>query len=214
MPKNTFYNLDDEKRILIEEIATTEFAQFGYDQASVNNIVKKAGIAKGSFYQYFEDKKDLFNYLVTCVLAAKKIQYLAPVLSNPDQHDFFTLMHDMYTYGLAFASLNPENEQITTWIANNMNHPVVKDLYNTPIKESTDFFYNLVIQAQERGEIDANLDARYISHMIPKLAAATFEYCLEKNKHKKQSDFTIVSTDMQEAIDLMIDLLKSGLGKK
>ena len=214
MPKSTFYNLDDEKRLLIEEIAISEFAEHGYDQASVNNIVKKAGIAKGSFYQYFEDKKDLFNYLVTCVLAAKKIQYLAPVMTNPTQADFFTLLYDMCFYGLEFAHHNPEIEKITNWITNNIQHPVVRELYNTPIEESTDFFYQLIKQAQEKGEINKELDAKYISLIIPKLMTVTFDYCLENPDKKNQANIKSISGDILKSVELMITILKSGISEK
>ena len=59
MPKETFLNLPEEKRNRILDAAIQEFAANPYDVASISNIVRKVGIAKGSFYQYFEDKKDL-----------------------------------------------------------------------------------------------------------------------------------------------------------
>jgi AcrR family transcriptional regulator len=54
MPRATFVNLPQEKKKIIEETAIIEFASFGYDKASVNRIVEKCKIAKGSFYQYFD----------------------------------------------------------------------------------------------------------------------------------------------------------------
>ena len=65
MPKDTFYNLPDEKRALIEDVAMREFATCGYDKASISRIVDTCGISKGSFYQYFLDKKDLFKLWTT-----------------------------------------------------------------------------------------------------------------------------------------------------
>ena len=64
MPNPTFFNLPDAKRQGIVDCAIAEFAANDYDSASISNIVKQAKIAKGSFYQYFEDKKDLYLYLV------------------------------------------------------------------------------------------------------------------------------------------------------
>ncbi|MCB0240988.1 MAG: TetR/AcrR family transcriptional regulator, partial [Anaerolineae bacterium] len=77
MPKETFFNLPDDKRSLICDVAIEEFTEYLYDQASVNRIVAKAGIAKGSFYQYFEDKKDLYMYVLQ-VIAEKKLEYISP----------------------------------------------------------------------------------------------------------------------------------------
>ena len=64
MPKQTFLNLPEEKRKAFLEIALEEFADNDYNTASISKIVEKAGIAKGSVYQYFEDKQDLFMYLL------------------------------------------------------------------------------------------------------------------------------------------------------
>ncbi len=91
MPKETFLNLPQEKRELIENVAVHEFAEYGYDLASVNRIVAAAEIAKGSFYQYFEDKKDLFMFLMDQIVQ-KKIAYLSPIAFEPQAHDFFTLL--------------------------------------------------------------------------------------------------------------------------
>ncbi len=63
MPNQTVFNLPDKKRTKISELAIAEFANADYDNASISNIVKQAKIAKGSFYQYFEDKADLYLYL-------------------------------------------------------------------------------------------------------------------------------------------------------
>jgi TetR/AcrR family transcriptional regulator len=54
MPKQTFFNLPDEKRDLITDVVIDEFADNDYDKVSISRIVQRAGIAKGSFYQYFD----------------------------------------------------------------------------------------------------------------------------------------------------------------
>jgi len=99
MPKETFKNLPEEKRQLIEKVAIREFGTFGYDKASVNRIVDNCQIAKGSFYQYFDDKKDLFLYLIARV-NEKKLESVSPVFQNPQKYDFFTLIRSYLYPGL------------------------------------------------------------------------------------------------------------------
>jgi AcrR family transcriptional regulator len=41
-------------------IATKHFAERGFDRASLNDILAEAGLSKGSYYYYFDDKDDLF----------------------------------------------------------------------------------------------------------------------------------------------------------
>ncbi|MFN2746775.1 MULTISPECIES: TetR/AcrR family transcriptional regulator [unclassified Bacillus (in: firmicutes)] len=44
--------------------ALTQFVQSGYEKASTNEIVKEAQISKGSLFNYFNNKKDLYLYLI------------------------------------------------------------------------------------------------------------------------------------------------------
>ena len=63
MPKATFFFIylkKKKKRLL--EAARVEFSRVPLKDASIANIVKIAGIPRGSFYQYFEDKEDLYFY--------------------------------------------------------------------------------------------------------------------------------------------------------
>lgn len=61
MPKETFLNLPEEKKKKIIKAAQDEFERVPLEQASIKNIVENAGIARGSFYQYFESKEDLMR---------------------------------------------------------------------------------------------------------------------------------------------------------
>src|SRR5699024_12851064 len=65
MPKQTFFNLPAEKQQAIITTAISEFARVPFQDASIANIIKDADISRVSFYQYFEDKEDLFFYLLT-----------------------------------------------------------------------------------------------------------------------------------------------------
>ena len=44
------------------------FAQKGYYTASISDIIEEAGIARGTFYQYFKSKKQIFQYLIEDML--------------------------------------------------------------------------------------------------------------------------------------------------
>ena len=63
MPSETFFRLPEEKRERVIRSAWQEFTSVSYAQVSINRIVRQADIPRGSFYQYFADKDDLFRYL-------------------------------------------------------------------------------------------------------------------------------------------------------
>ena len=64
MPTDTFFRLPEEKRARIMDSAWSEFTAVPYAEASINRIVQTSRIPRGSFYQYFEDKNDLFLTLI------------------------------------------------------------------------------------------------------------------------------------------------------
>ena len=64
MPSSTFFNLPAEKRERLLAAARAEFARAPYEDASVNRIIRAAGIPRGSFYMYFADKGELLRYLM------------------------------------------------------------------------------------------------------------------------------------------------------
>lgn len=64
MPKETFYNLEEQKKKTIIDAAKIEFTDNELHKARVSNIIKEAGIPRGSFYQYFEDIDDLYYYII------------------------------------------------------------------------------------------------------------------------------------------------------
>ena len=64
MPTTTYFNLSSQKRQRIEDAVKKEFARVPLIDMSVKNIVNDASIARGSFYQYFETREDLINYML------------------------------------------------------------------------------------------------------------------------------------------------------
>ena len=64
MPKETFLKLSKEKQQKVINAAKKEFARVPIENVSIKNIVEEADIARGSFYQYFENKEDLLIYIL------------------------------------------------------------------------------------------------------------------------------------------------------
>jgi AcrR family transcriptional regulator len=65
VPRARFDRLSPEKRIQILRAAGQEFAEHGYDGATMQRILSDAGISAGAAYYYFDSKADLFAAVVT-----------------------------------------------------------------------------------------------------------------------------------------------------
>lgn len=85
----TFENLSEEKRLRIINSAIEEFANKGYKRATVDNIVSKAGISKGSIFQYFKNKEKLYLYICDYQINIIKDKVFNQKESN--ETDFFEL---------------------------------------------------------------------------------------------------------------------------
>jgi AcrR family transcriptional regulator len=67
MPRPRFSRLDPVRQREILECAGVEFAAHGFQHASLNRIIGKAGLNKGVFYYYFDGKADLFASVVQMI---------------------------------------------------------------------------------------------------------------------------------------------------
>lgn len=58
----------EQRRAQILAVATQVFAEKGYHDARIDDIVVRAGIARGTFYLYFSDKRAIFEELINSFL--------------------------------------------------------------------------------------------------------------------------------------------------
>jgi len=108
MPKETFNNLPIEKQKLIFNACIKEFSLFPYSQASINQIIKTAGISRGSFYQYFEDKWDAYEMMMGRIAQEKMSLLPPPSLKN----HFFDVMEQFFHDTMEWIKLKPDYFQI------------------------------------------------------------------------------------------------------
>ncbi len=104
MPSRVFTELDEKKQQKIIEASIKEFGTYGYENSSTNRIVKECGISKGSLFKYFENKEDLYFYLIDEV-AMKMSESMTPELAK--------LPKDVIERIIAYSTLE------TTWYIEN-----------------------------------------------------------------------------------------------
>ncbi len=96
MPSSTFMNLPPEKQEKLLEAATREFSSRPFNEASINQIIKEAGIPRGSFYMYFQDKEELFRYLLRGYVD-QMVMVIEELLLRR-KGDIFQALLDLYDY--------------------------------------------------------------------------------------------------------------------
>lgn len=104
MPKSTFFGLPEERRGRLVREAIAEFADRPYAEASLSQIARRARIPKGSFYQYFEDKLDLYRWLLTEEVPRQKRAFLGAACL---EGDFWARLEAHVEGGMAFLVEHP-----------------------------------------------------------------------------------------------------------
>jgi AcrR family transcriptional regulator len=159
MPSGTFCNLSSEKRERIIQKCYVEFSQNSFREASVSKIVSDLGIAKGSIYKYFNDKQDLYFYLIDRAAEAKLTSIAKAAEEAQDV---------LWKIMKAGAVFDLENPLITGFLHRvfSDSHTFEPDIRTQLISRSCDFLMSYLKDAQERGGIRRDIDARLVSLFV------------------------------------------------
>jgi AcrR family transcriptional regulator len=159
VPKDTFYNLIEDKRNRIFEAAVHEFSLRRFSEASINQIIKKAGIPRGSFYQYFNDKEDLYLFMFQHILEEKKEIFRQDILDH--DADVFDLCIQTTRVTLEWGRSKPAYNKISMLMEIDDSEFIMKLRMDTAkgLKE-------LIERDKSRGFIRADVDTDVVVDMI------------------------------------------------
>ncbi|MFL0194053.1 TetR/AcrR family transcriptional regulator [Clostridium sp. WILCCON 0269] len=212
MPKNTFFNLNEEKQESVMRAAIDEFLKYGFEKGNIGNIAKNAGIAKGSIYQYFKNKKELFLYSVNWsvdLLLKKYNRYIMPKDTNI--FDYF------YESSKEILIQFREEKDIVIFIQD-----VFLGKYSSMTDESItammdimdDYVLKLIQEGKNNGSIRKDIDDSILSLFLTGASMKIKESMLKKARNKGTDiiyeDFETYEND----IKAMMELLKNGMGVK
>lgn len=147
-----FENLPGEKRerILAETLA--EFAEHGFKGASVNRIVGRLGIAKGSLFQYFGSKLGLFEYVfahAALLFASALREVRAATLGLP----FFERVQGILLAGVSFIERHPAVYRIYLKMLFEEGVPGRERFLSEVRLSAARYLTPLVAEATARGEL-------------------------------------------------------------
>lgn len=175
MPKSTFFNLPEEKRDQIVQVALEEFADHDYASVSISRIVARAGIAKGSFYQYFAGKADLLHYLMDR-MAEAKTRMLS--LDRPDPHHVgvFAYLRWLLRVSATFELANPLMSRAAYRIATT----APEELMAPHLETAFTFYKQLVALGKEQGDIAPEIDDDLAAFLFTTFLTEFTRYLIDK----------------------------------
>lgn len=126
MPTHTFFNLQQDKQNKIIAVSKKEFSEHNFYGASINRIIKEAGISRGSFYQYFENKEDLFIY----ILDEYKYRMLESFSKNikEKKYDIFEFLLLVYDF-ITVDTINSDDKEFIITTTLNMDIKLANHLF-------------------------------------------------------------------------------------
>jgi TetR/AcrR family transcriptional regulator len=193
MPKKTFFNLSDEKRCRIVDAALQEFAAHSFNEASTNRIIKNAEIPKGSFYQYFKNKEDLYLYFLDEVSK----EFTDPLLHEKEMYpdaNFFEVIQHTNREVLKLKNIKPEYIEARMRMELD-NNEFIRNIR----KKSTEKYIKIIECDKERGIIKPDADAEIIVDMI-----ASFSLN-ERYRNKSGAE------EYLRKLDVVINIIKEGV---
>ncbi|NDJ53219.1 MAG: TetR/AcrR family transcriptional regulator, partial [Chloroflexi bacterium] len=148
------------------DAALAEFIAYGYDQASINRILKTAGMSKGQFYYHFKNKAGLYLALIG-ILIERKRAFLATVMQPEDFHqDLFGILRTQLRYGLAFARAYPVINQFSESFIREQGNPIYQQALEAFNFQDNTQIDQLVEAAYQRGELRDDLPLPFVRHVL------------------------------------------------
>lgn len=163
MPNPTFNNLPDEKKERILNAAIKEFSVRNVREGNLANIVKDAKIARGSIYQYFPSKEDLYIYVFD-TLRARRAEYVRPAYELYKKAPFLAFFQAFYVRDSEFLIQNPSHIELGQQLYG-CSHPVSQGLIRQQQNRYRDMFLIGIEFDKNRGFIDADVDSGILADL-------------------------------------------------
>lgn len=143
------------------DAALGEFSGHSFGEASLNEILKTAGINKGSFYYRFNDKKDLYLSVFSRLADEKLELFLKYEHENADV-DFFESIRTRALIGTRFARKDPRYGALGRKFLT--EDPGFRDSVHAEFGGmSENFLIRMVGDAQKIGQIRADISAEVLA---------------------------------------------------
>lgn len=160
MPRDTWWNLPEDKRDRIVHVAMVEFGAKGFSAGSLNVIAREAGIAKGSLFQYFGDKLDLFA--TVCEEGSSRIEAAVVGAVEPDGLSYFDTLRAIFPMWVRYFRDHPVEQAMSYAAANEVDADARATVRGVANDHYVSVLRPLVDAAEERGEFVAGIDPDHV----------------------------------------------------
>ncbi len=210
MPQATFFNLPEDKRNLITSAAIREFSTADYNTASINQICRESNIAKGSFYQYFADKLDLYVYIMTLAIE-EKVKFFSDVLTEFHTLTLLEQFRLLFIKGAEFAKNYPQYAALGEQFSKENDETAKSSVIEEGNKQSESLFLQMINSAKSKGEIDSKVNPLALSMLLQSLNSVVNEYMINKFGNVR---YEHNEEDVGFFVDSLLSIIFNGIQSK
>lgn len=123
MPTDRFLNLPEEKKDKIKNAIIQELLRVSYEDVSINQIIHTAGISRGSFYTYFQDKRDAYAYILHGIRC--DMWKICRESLEESGGDFWIMLQEMLKGGVKYC----EQYGYSRFLENTLTNPALARIF-------------------------------------------------------------------------------------
>ncbi|ORV93922.1 TetR family transcriptional regulator [Mycobacterium interjectum] len=178
MPTVTWARVDPARRAAVIEAAEAEFGAHGFSRGSLNVIARKAGVAKGSLFQYFADKRDLYAFIAD--IGSQRVRaYMEDLIVRLDpSRPFFEHLTDLLDGWVAYYAEHPHERALHAAATLEVDTEARVSVRNVIHRHYLEVLRPLVHAAKTRGDLRADADTGVLLSLLlmifPHLALAPY----------------------------------------
>jgi AcrR family transcriptional regulator len=178
MPTVTWARVDPARRAAVVEAAEAEFGAHGFSGGSLNVIARRARVAKGSLFQYFADKRDLYAFIAD-VVSQRVRTYMEDRIRELDpSRPFFDFLTDWLDVWVAYFADHPHERAVHAAASLEVDTDARISVRSVMHRHYLEVLRPLVRDAHVRGDFreDADIDAllSLLLLIFPHLALAPY----------------------------------------
>jgi len=210
MPNSAFFNLSEDRRNSIISSALEEFSSASYDSASINQICRKTNMAKGSFYQYFTDKLDLYVYIMAHAVDAK-LSFFSQALEQFKELTLQEQIRLLFVKGIEFAKEYPLYAALGEQFSREDNETARSAVMKEGEKRSDTLFVQMIEHSKSKGEIGSDIDTIALSMMLQALNRTVNEYMLDRFGDVSYRHY---DEDAGKLVDSLLYIIFNGINRQ
>ncbi|HML36374.1 MAG TPA: TetR/AcrR family transcriptional regulator [Bacillota bacterium] len=196
-----------DRRAELIEAALDEFGAKSYEEASLNSIIKNAGISKGTFYYHFQDKQALYLFLLQA-MADAKVEFVERGLADHlrgEEANLFENLKLQVRIGIEFAKNYPRYYLLGLMFLKEKGNDIYKVAMDSLNDTTERYFEDLIEKAVRHGDIRPGISEHFAAKVVAYLLV----------RFDELFDFRSGDISFDEVVDdldSLIDFMKHGLG--